>query len=100
MAELKSQRSRLHRLVDGEARAAKQAVPPPWKPSWVAGGKVQRRGGAETHRSSAALDQVHAPQPTYSDAKVANRDVSLGLARRDRKWSLNDGRIPNPSARL
>jgi hypothetical protein len=28
--------------------------------------------------------------------KVANRYLSLGLARRDREWSLNDGRIPNP----
>jgi hypothetical protein len=36
--------------------------------------------------------------PAYSDEKVANRDISLGLARRDR--SLNDGQIPNPSARL
>ena len=27
------------------------------------------------------------------DEKVANRDISYGLARRDRKWSLNDGRI-------
>jgi hypothetical protein len=26
--------------------------------------------------------------------------VIVGLARRDRKWSLNDGQIPNPSARL
>jgi hypothetical protein len=33
--------------------------------------------------------------PLYSDAKVANRDVAL--ARGDRKWSLNDGRIPNPN---
>jgi hypothetical protein len=35
-----------------------------------------------------------------SDGKVANRDFSSGLARRDRNWSLNDGYIPNPSARL
>jgi hypothetical protein len=33
----------------------------------------------------------------YSDEKVANRDISLSLARRDRKWSLNDKRIQNPS---
>jgi hypothetical protein len=30
----------------------------------------------------------------YSDANVANRNAR-GLARRDRKWPLNDGQIPN-----
>jgi hypothetical protein len=33
--------------------------------------------------------------PSYSDEKVANRDEGFGTARR--KWSLNDGRIQNPS---
>jgi hypothetical protein len=32
----------------------------------------------------------------YSDAKVANRNVSV-LARGDSEWSLNDGHIPNPN---
>jgi hypothetical protein len=36
-------------------------------------------------------------QPTtYGDEKVANREIR-GLARRDRKGSLNDGQIQNPS---
>jgi hypothetical protein len=33
------------------------------------------------------------PRPPYSDAKVANRNFSEGLARRQRK--VNDGQIPN-----
>jgi hypothetical protein len=33
-----------------------------------------------------------------SDAKVANRETSLGLALGDREWLLNDGQIQNPSA--
>jgi hypothetical protein len=32
----------------------------------------------------------------YGDERVANRGIR-GLARRDRKGSLNDGRIQNPS---
>jgi hypothetical protein len=35
--------------------------------------------------------------PGYGDGKVANREISLGSAQRDRKGSLNDGRIQNPS---
>jgi hypothetical protein len=37
------------------------------------------------------------PRPRNGDEKVANRDISLGLARRERKWPLNDGQIQNPS---
>jgi hypothetical protein len=40
----------------------------------------------------------HLRRDTISDEKVANRDIRV--ARRDRKWSLNDGQIQNPSARL
>jgi hypothetical protein len=46
--------------------------------------------------AAAALEPSPSPPPPYSDAKVANRDAKV-LARRDRKGSLNDGQIQNPS---
>jgi hypothetical protein len=30
--------------------------------------------------------------------KIANREISEGLALGDREWLLNDGQIQNPSA--
>jgi hypothetical protein len=49
---------------------------------------------ARRERSLLRLRVRAAPlRPAYSGEKVANR--SLGFGTRDRKWSLNDGRIPN-----
>jgi hypothetical protein len=42
----------------------------------------------------------HAPRTQYRTARKKVRIVKiLGLARRDGKWSLNDGEIQNPSGR-
>jgi hypothetical protein len=41
------------------------------------------------------LVQLNPPAPSSATHKW--RILSLGLARRDRKWPLNDGQIPNPN---
>jgi hypothetical protein len=45
----------------------------------------------------AVLASIVTHSTLRSDAKVANRETKKGLARRDRKGSLNDGQIRNPS---
>jgi hypothetical protein len=48
--------------------------------------------------TAASLVAEAPTQPPYGHAKVANREIRVWqLARRDRKGSLNDGRIQNPS---
>ena len=43
VTELKTERARLKRLVDGRTKAAKQALPPPpWKPSWMVEAQLAR----------------------------------------------------------
>jgi hypothetical protein len=48
-------------------------------------------------RTTAPKGWTGASSP-YSDEKVANREISQGLARGDREWLLNGGQIQNPSA--
>jgi hypothetical protein len=51
---------------------------------------------SHTQPVAAKSDFGGADRTAYSDEKNANRDI-IGLARRDRKWLLNDGQIQNPS---
>jgi hypothetical protein len=50
-------------------------------------------GPKDTAAAAAADESL---PPPYGDGKAANRDIRV-WARRDRKGSLNDGRIQNPS---
>jgi hypothetical protein len=75
------------------------AVAVPWSTGWASAGDAaaaaQHSGAFATTPAAKTERGALAGAATYSDEKVANREMRVW---RDRNRSLNDGQIQNPLA--